>query len=83
MIRKAEINAARLDWTALTSPLPALVSQFNTVAISLTGPGDVWSLTSGDNTWTFTHSTGDLGLNFLEQGTHVVCGIIRLWESWE
>jgi hypothetical protein len=27
--------------------------------------------------------TGDLGLNFLEQGTHVVCGIIRLWESWE
>ena len=23
----------------------------------------------------------DLGLNFLEQGTHVVCGIIRLWES--
>lgn len=37
----ASINAARLDWTALTSPLPALVSQFNTVAISLTGPGDL------------------------------------------
>ena len=27
--------------------------------------------------------TSDLGLNFLEQGTHVVCGIIRLWESWK
>ena len=29
---------------------------------SLSGPGNVWSLTSGVNTWTFTHSTGDLGL---------------------
>jgi autotransporter-associated beta strand protein len=34
---------------------------------SLSGPGNVWSLTSGVNTWTFTHSTGDLGLTVIPE----------------
>jgi autotransporter-associated beta strand protein len=34
---------------------------------NLTGSGDVWSLTSGNNTWTFTHSTGDLGLSVIPE----------------
>jgi autotransporter-associated beta strand protein len=48
-------------------------STFNAINLSgsytgsLTGSGDVWSLTSGDNTWTFTHSTGDLGLNVVPE----------------
>lgn len=29
---------------------------------NLTGVGDEWNLTFGDNTWTFKYSTGDLGL---------------------
>jgi autotransporter-associated beta strand protein len=29
---------------------------------NLAGVGDEWNLTFGDNTWTFKHSTGDLGL---------------------
>jgi autotransporter-associated beta strand protein len=46
---------------------------FDVIALSgnytgnLTGPGDIWSLTSGDNTWTFTHSTGDLGLTVIPE----------------
>jgi len=34
---------------------------------SLTGSGDVRGLTSGVNTWTFTHSTGDLGLTVIPE----------------
>lgn len=37
----ATINANRLSWTALESPLDALSSQFGTLAIHLTGDGDV------------------------------------------
>jgi fibronectin-binding autotransporter adhesin len=48
-------------------------STFNAITLSgnytgsLTGPGNVWSLTSGLNTWTFTHSTGDLGLTVVPE----------------
>jgi len=34
---------------------------------SFTGAGDVWNLTTGDSTWTFTHSTGDLGLSVVPE----------------
>jgi autotransporter-associated beta strand protein len=42
--------------------------EFDSIALTgsytgnLTGPGDEWNLTIGDSTWTFKHSTGDLGL---------------------
>ena len=46
---------------------------FTTIALSgnysgnLTGPGNIWSLTSGNETWTYTHSTGDLGLEVVPE----------------
>jgi autotransporter-associated beta strand protein len=36
---------------------------------SLTNNSGVWSLTSGNNTWTFTQSTGDLGLSVIPEPT--------------
>jgi hypothetical protein len=36
---------------------------------SLTNNSGVWSLTSGVNTWTFTQSTGDLGLTVIPEPT--------------
>jgi autotransporter-associated beta strand protein len=52
---------------------------------SLSGNGDVWSMTDGDDTWTFTHSTGNLGLDVIpEPSTWVLIGIgfaMILWRT--
>jgi len=46
---------------------------------SLTGSGDTWGLTSGDNTWSFAESTGVVGLTVIpEPGTLALVGMMGL-----